>query len=534
MSEFKYEMGVCAIFKNEAKYLKEWIEYHILMGVEIFYLYNNNSNDNPEIVLKGYIEQGIVKYHNYTLNLGISKYPEPWCRDDYPYNNCTEKYKNETKWIAYIDVDEFIVLYQNKKLPEFMKEYANYAALAINWVMFGSSGNYMEPEGLVIENYTLRQTKDHGANKLTKSIVNPRKISKWQGPHLPVTQHKIVRENFKEIKDMCQPPIHNRIAIFHYYPKSKSFYIFCKMSRMTDISILRGNIAYINPDKADKNKNLSELCYNNPFTWDFYNDISINCIDDNTLSRFIHLLRNKLGITSKTTNKIINYSYYSNCENFKKYESDNKHLFLNKKNSLLFHYNFLIDNNTNPDKNLYITPPSIDYNKYNSIFFIDYLKKFAPFEKQSVIYSPKIAYKFYIDHELFLPPDFDPLYYSLAYPDTPHLNHFEAIVHWLTIGQSENRLSYTSPFPHFDWKFYTQKYSDLSSLSPQEAVMHWVFYGRFEHRLTSHHPIPQVFLFDPIFYTSHYLDLSHLSPRQAFIHWLRYGRFEKRLISLST
>ena len=56
----KYQVSICAIFKNEAKYLKEWIEFHRIIGVEHFYLYNNNSDDNYLDVLKTYVEQGIV------------------------------------------------------------------------------------------------------------------------------------------------------------------------------------------------------------------------------------------------------------------------------------------------------------------------------------------------------------------------------------------------------------------------------------------------------------------------------------------
>ena len=34
--EKKYQVSICAIFKNEAKYLKEWIEFHKIIGVEHF------------------------------------------------------------------------------------------------------------------------------------------------------------------------------------------------------------------------------------------------------------------------------------------------------------------------------------------------------------------------------------------------------------------------------------------------------------------------------------------------------------------
>ena len=29
----KYAMSICGIFKNEARFLKEWIEYHQLVGI---------------------------------------------------------------------------------------------------------------------------------------------------------------------------------------------------------------------------------------------------------------------------------------------------------------------------------------------------------------------------------------------------------------------------------------------------------------------------------------------------------------------
>lgn len=33
-----YYLSVCAIFKNEGPILKEWIEYHLLVGVDHFFL----------------------------------------------------------------------------------------------------------------------------------------------------------------------------------------------------------------------------------------------------------------------------------------------------------------------------------------------------------------------------------------------------------------------------------------------------------------------------------------------------------------
>ena len=53
--KMKYQVSLCLIFKNEAPFLKEWLDYHLTIGVSHFYLYNNNSDDNYLDVIKPYI-----------------------------------------------------------------------------------------------------------------------------------------------------------------------------------------------------------------------------------------------------------------------------------------------------------------------------------------------------------------------------------------------------------------------------------------------------------------------------------------------
>ena len=48
----KYFLGVAAIIKNEKPYLKEWLEYHRLQGVEHFYLCDNGSTDGTAAYLE--------------------------------------------------------------------------------------------------------------------------------------------------------------------------------------------------------------------------------------------------------------------------------------------------------------------------------------------------------------------------------------------------------------------------------------------------------------------------------------------------
>ena len=54
-------LSICAVFRNEAPYLREWIEFHRIVGVEKFFLFNNRSEDDYKSVLTPYIESGLVE-----------------------------------------------------------------------------------------------------------------------------------------------------------------------------------------------------------------------------------------------------------------------------------------------------------------------------------------------------------------------------------------------------------------------------------------------------------------------------------------
>lgn len=127
----KYKVSICAIFKNEAIYLKEWIEYHKIVGVEHFYLYNNNSEDNYEDVLKTYIDAGIV-----TLTQWPQNQAQMQC-----YHDGIEQFSSETEWLAFIDIDEFIVPNKTDNIYDFLKPFQkNRPVVIAYWRMFGTSG----------------------------------------------------------------------------------------------------------------------------------------------------------------------------------------------------------------------------------------------------------------------------------------------------------------------------------------------------------------------------------------------------------
>lgn len=140
----KYNVAVCSIFKNEAVYLKEWIEFNHHIGVDHFYLYNNNSDDNYLEVLKPYIDSNLVT---------LEQWPENQKQME-AYKDAIKKYSSETKWLGFIDIDEFIVPKNTNNLYDFLKKFKDKGSVRIYWRIYGSSGYvYRDLKELVVEDF---------------------------------------------------------------------------------------------------------------------------------------------------------------------------------------------------------------------------------------------------------------------------------------------------------------------------------------------------------------------------------------------
>ncbi len=168
---YKYKLSLAAIFKNEASYIVEWIEYYILMGVEHFYLYDNGSDDNATALLEPYIQQGYVTLHSFA---GVGRQEEA-------YKNAVKNHKLDTKWMVIVDLDEFILPKHRKNIQDMLDDYEQYDQVCCRWLLFGNSGYLTRPEGLVIENYLRRIEAEK--SWLHKCIIKPIQFVDMTNPH---------------------------------------------------------------------------------------------------------------------------------------------------------------------------------------------------------------------------------------------------------------------------------------------------------------------------------------------------------------
>jgi hypothetical protein len=168
-------LAACSVYLNEAQYLREWLEFHRLVGVERFFLYDNGSTDEHLEVLAPYVESGIVTIHRWE--------PSPPDQREV-YEDCLQRHREDARWIAFLDIDEFLFSPASGtgggSVAELLRGYEDSPGIVVNWAMFSHSGHRTRPEGLVIDGYRLR---DHADTGLVKSIVDPLRAVGCESAH---------------------------------------------------------------------------------------------------------------------------------------------------------------------------------------------------------------------------------------------------------------------------------------------------------------------------------------------------------------
>ena len=225
-------LAIACVAKNEGPYLKEWLEYHKLVGVERFYFYDNESEDGTRKILEPYINDGTVVYHYLPNHPITGKLPQVEANNDAIF-----KYRDKAKWMAIIDLDEFIVPVEKNTILEFLADYEGHPAVAINWICFDSNGHEKKPidhGGLVTANYT-RVCKDHniskghnmGSDRLCKCIVDPKRVVRYYIHYGRYYNNDTeVTEDFKTAPNgVTKSHSSKKIRINHYISKSREEYV---------------------------------------------------------------------------------------------------------------------------------------------------------------------------------------------------------------------------------------------------------------------------------------------------------------------
>ena len=229
---FLHELSVTAfLHKDDGRYLKEWLDYHLLAGVEHFYLYDNAPVDETSELLKPYVEAEQVDY--FPVQGELMQIPA--------YNDAARRFRFVTRYMAFIDVDDFLFPKTEQSIVEVADEILSRderaAALVVNQQVFGSNAQESADfnQG-VLDRFTRRAPRDwfvapaEGVqpvgNIFVRTIANPRYIRYIVNPHFAYFFDGKFAVNSAGGRVMhwgSEPVLSDKIVVNHYVKSKEEF-----------------------------------------------------------------------------------------------------------------------------------------------------------------------------------------------------------------------------------------------------------------------------------------------------------------------
>ena len=273
-------LSMCLTVKDEHIDIIENIEYHRKVGVTKIYIIDTGSVPPLKSLLLPYIVSGLV-VHSYVLfpwhNI-MSVFMATPSPQELTQNLCLQWWGPRHKFMAFTDVDEFIVVAPNVNnnllqhhrskqdsnsssgsssssssgssrrsrnaqnsirsnnnsslqaytrkhsrhrafVPSALEPYERYGGLAVNWMVFGSSGHVSRPNGTVLSSYT----KCAPSATVKSIVVTEHTLSASPNPHWFHYKHgyHAVNERGDKVDAWANdPPTVSHIYINHYATKS--------------------------------------------------------------------------------------------------------------------------------------------------------------------------------------------------------------------------------------------------------------------------------------------------------------------------
>lgn len=208
-------LGICAIVKNEGRYIHEWLRYHRAVGVSRFTIYDNDSTDNTREEIRRFdYPVDVIAWPGTAVQVAA-------------YNDMITNRRSYAEWVAFIDVDKFLTPRGATGVCDYLRSLPpDIGALYVNWLCFGSSGQREALPGPVTERFLRRGHFGFGPNRVGKTIARMADATRCFHVHVIRTATRMVNTAGEPIDQALDPlefglpPHHDVLAIHHYFTKS--------------------------------------------------------------------------------------------------------------------------------------------------------------------------------------------------------------------------------------------------------------------------------------------------------------------------
>lgn len=265
---------ILTIIKNEQDYLDEWIKYHLNLGINHIFIFEDICSESHKEITDKYnfvTLDSIMNLFNdekdiqEILELKKTKRFNPHIK--YLHKGLDYiKTKYNYDWCFAIDNDEFLTLKNPKSdLENTFSLFKNYDAVLLQWMCYGANGIIKKPDYNkkgVIDTFTTvaKGAVPNSRFYHTKVCYNMSKYKScyFENNHYPSLLCKWCRTDFSRKR---LTPIYNHIYIRHYITRSWEEYIW----KLSQRGYLFGKsrtydfFFKVNPDMLDKKEELLKL-----------------------------------------------------------------------------------------------------------------------------------------------------------------------------------------------------------------------------------------------------------------------------------
>ena len=209
-------VGIVAIAKNEGKYLREWIAYHLSLGISAIIIYDNESQDDTQSIIQTCKSQKVVCVE--------------WPSVDRfsPQRSAYADGLNRLiaySWVFFIDIDEFIVPFGYNQLTNYFERVPSHvSAIAINWKTFGNSGVEAPNYELVTETFVRCGRDAWSHNCHFKTAARPRAVGEMRIHHPILVEGALADSSFQPfemaLEGRTARVVYDGIQLNHYQVKT--------------------------------------------------------------------------------------------------------------------------------------------------------------------------------------------------------------------------------------------------------------------------------------------------------------------------
>ena len=221
---------LAAILKDEESFVEEWVAHHRLLGVDHFFLYDNDPLQPLQDILR--LHRDYVTIRPWLVEHDDPNYPGH-TKQLKAYRHCLDNGAANYDWVTFLDGDEFIILNEHEHLQAFLADFQDCDLVALNWHVFGHDGHFDDPPGLVLESLTRRMKEPRA---MTKTLCRPDAVARL-AVHLSQVKkgRRRVDANKISFRDDLYPGKTRRAHINHY--QCRSFTQWMRKARRGEVGV---------------------------------------------------------------------------------------------------------------------------------------------------------------------------------------------------------------------------------------------------------------------------------------------------------